>query len=458
MMLDRAALEHLDRAALITLVLRRQARSSALGTPVTALAARVEELSGDPPTPPSAPAPPAVVKPARPPTLAKPVHKPRQASCARRREVPTRTVEHALAICPDCGTVRHGGEVVRRRQVLHVTPVPVEVIEHVVRRRVCPCCHRAHTPPLDLKDQVLGHHRVSLDAMALIATLHTVGRRPVRVRQWVLAALHGLRLRVGALVGILRAVADHAKPALDALRAQVRFRPVVCADETGWREDGTTGYVWAFTTPAHCYSHDDHRRAGAVITDVLGAVYEGTLVSDFSAAYKIHPGPHRRCWSHLLRDMHDVRVAHPDNAEVAAWADAVYTLYLAARQLAASDATCPTRRAARDEVERWLTALCAPYWPPGSTAPQATRCQRIDRFLDELFEFVLDPASPADNDLAERRLRPLVIARKISGGTRSAAGSRVRTARASLFATWHAQHREPFQACVDLLRHPAPTI
>lgn len=56
----------------------------------------------------------------------------------------------------------------------------------------------------------------------------------------------------------------------------------------------------------------------------------------------------------------------------------------------------------------------------------------------------------ADNYRAERRLRPLVVARKGSG-IRSAAGSRVRMALASLFATWQAQGRDPLLACRQVL-------
>jgi transposase len=375
---------------------------------------------------------------------------------ARRRGTPTRIVEHVVDACPDCGTPLSGGEVVRRRQVLHIPRVPVEVIEHVVRRRVCPGCDRVCTPPLDLGDQVLGHHRVSLDTMALIACLHTVGRLPLHTLQWVLAALHGLHLSLGGLVGILQAVAARASPALAQLRDQLRASPVVHGDETGWREDGEAGYAWFFGTPTLRYFHYDHSRAGAVVQEVLGEVYEGTLVSDFYAAYNIHHGPHQRCWVHLLRDIHDLRAAHPADAEVAAWADAVHAVYLAAKQLAASELAWDDRVAARADLERWLTALCAPHWLPESTVPQATLCQRIDRFLDELFEFVLDPAIPADNNLAERSLRPLVVARKISGGTRSDAGSQTRMALASLFGTWLAQGRDPLAACHELLL--APTL
>jgi transposase len=432
-------------------VLAQQARIAALAQQVAGLTARVEELSGEPPAaPPPRPLPP-FVKPPRPATPAKGPRKKRQLNFARHRDTPTRLVEHVVDACPACGTALSGGEVVRRRQVLHVPRVPVEVIEHVVRRRVCPGCDRVCTPPLDLGEQVVGHHRVSLDTMALIAALHTVGRLPLRTLQWALATLHGLHLSVGGLAGILQAVAARASPALDQLRAQIRASPVVHGDETGWREDGEAGYAWFFGTPTLRYFHYDHSRAGAVVQEVLGEVYEGTLVSDFYAAYNIHHGPHQRCWVHLLRDIHDLRGAHPGDADLAAWADAVHAVYLAAKQAAAGELAWDGRVAARAALERQLSAVCAPYWLPDSTAPQATLCQRIDRFLDELFEFVLDPAIPADNNLAERSLRPLVVARKISGGTRSPEGSQTRMGLASLFGTWQAQGRDPLDACHHLL-------
>ena len=63
---------------------------------------------------------------------------------------------------------------------------------------------------------------------------------------------------------------------------------------------------------------------------------------------------------------------------------------------------------------------------------------------------------PADNNLAERSLRPLVVSRKISGGTRSPAGSQTRMTLSSLFQTWLAQGRNPLHACLRLLQSPFP--
>lgn len=97
------------------------------------------------------------------------------------------------------------------------------------------------------------------------------------------------------------------------------------------------------------------------------------------------------------------------------------------------------RVGARARFETALFERCRPGLVPETTLAQRTFCQRIDRFLAEFFPFVLYSTVPADNNLAERSLRPLVVARKISGGTRSSTGSRVRLALASLFGTWQAQ-------------------
>ena len=100
------------------------------------------------------------------------------------------------------------------------------------------------------------------------------------------------------------------------------------------------------------------------------------------------------------------------------------------------------------EQQLWL--LCQPY--VRTVAPQHTLCERVERFLSELFVFVAVPGVPAHNNLAERSVRPLVIARKISGGTRSPKGSQTRMGLASLFGTWMAQHQNPFHQCLVALK------
>ena len=86
-----------------------------------------------------------------------------------------------------------------------------------------------------------------------------------------------------------------------------------------------------------------------------------------------------------------------------------------------------------------------------TAVPQNTLCERVERFLPELFVFVAMPGVRAHNNLAERSIRPLVVARKISGGTRSPKGAKTRMGLASLFGTWMAQHLNPFHQCLATL-------
>ena len=76
------------------------------------------------------------------------------------------------------------------------------------------------------------------------------------------------------------------------------------------------------------------------------------------------------------------------------------------------------------------------------------------RYLESLFVFVTEPGAPTTNNPAEHSLRPLVVSRKVSGGTRSARGTTVKMTLASLFGTWRVQGRNPFDACYNLLASP----
>ena len=89
--------------------------------------------------------------------------------------------------------------------------------------------------------------------------------------------------------------------------------------------------------------------------------------------------------------------------------------------------------------------------PKDKAAPQHVLAKRICQYLPELFTFVEYPSVASSNNAAERAIRPAVIARKISGGTRSAKGSQTKTRLMSVFATWSLQGKEPIAACAQMI-------
>ena len=426
--------------------------------------------------------PPLFVKPSRPKLVGpKPLRKKRDQkhNHARRREAPTRTVEHALERCPECSYRLRGQSLDYRRQVIELPePTPVEVIEHRVIRRRCPKCQKWRSPKLDLasEGQVLGRGRIGTKLVSLIATLRHALRLPFEQIQAYLATLHGFKLSLGELVYLLNQVREATKTTVAGLKAEMQASEIVHADETGWQEDGVNGYLWSFSTPGGAdgrgavryYEHDQHR-SQAVAKRMLGARsgagFKGVLVSDFYAGYNEYSGKHQRCWVHLLRALHELKEKHPADQTVEEWAVRVGALHDKAKAWLARSrdpSRGPNSGPRKEDREQEYASLVERVHQLGllyarnQRHPACALAKRLLRHEDELFQFVLVEGLAADNNLAERSIRPMVVGRKISGGTRSRDGTAVRMALASLFETWQARGLNPFTECTRLLQKPAP--
>jgi transposase len=369
---------------------------------------------------------------------------------ARVRMTPTATVQHVAERCPDCGTRLVGGWVVHHREVIELPDAPVTVTDHQILARRCPRCQRDVRPTAPLAGVVAGKQRFGVRLVSLLATLREAYRVPVQQIQRLLDCLYDLRLSTGSITAASDRVAAAGQAELTAIRDRIRGSPFVHADETGWRQNGENGYVWSFSTPTDRYFVRRGRHK-EVVDEVLGAAFSGVLCCDFYAAYHHYTGLKQRCWVHLLRDIHDLTVAHPDDRSLRRWAKRVRAVYDAARRSRSPD---PRRRAAAQlRFQTRLLAVCAPF-ADNPTAVQAALCRRIQRHSDELFVFVAHPDVPSDNNAAERSVRHLVTSRKIAGGTRSNRGSDTKMATASLFGTWHLRGLNPLDQCRQLLISP----
>lgn len=407
--------------------------------------------------------PPSFVKPNKPPRPDPPPPRKKRAAehnHSRQREPPTQIVVHALDRCPDCNYHLRGHSIDYTRQVIELPePPPVEIIEHQIIKRFCPVCRRWRHPQLDLRGKVLGRGRIGVRLASLIGFLRTPLRLPLLTIRRYLRSVHQLTLSVGGLQEILHDLRQATQPTLDALKHQARRSRILHGDETSWRENGQTGYIWSFSTPgedAVRYYEYDVSRAQVVVKRFLNGQFSGHLVSDFYCGYNDYAGKHQRCWAHLLRDLHHLKEAEAQDADVVGWAQAVQATYDAAQAWLAAHAHAPPaeREAQYVSLTGQTHALGLRYARSKAHACQAL-AKRLLRHEDELFQFVLIDGLSADNNLAERAIRPLVVIRKVSGGSRSVAGTKTRMALASLFQTWQARGQNGFNQCLALLSQAA---
>jgi len=451
-------LEGLTREALESIIIEQSKLVEQLREQVASLQAELERLKSQ--LPGGKAAPPSWVKANRP-EREETNRKNRTQSFVRTRQKPTEVRVHAVETCADCGRILAGGWLHRVREVIDIPCTPVTVTEHRIMARWCGVCGQRCIPAVDLSQEVLGQHRVGVRLMSLIAWLHVVGRVPLRRIQALLGCVYGVHLSAGELSGVLHTVAERGKPVYESLGEAVRGSSHVHADETGWRQDGVNGYVWSFVTPTLRYFLYDRSRAHEVPQSVLGPEYAGVLVSDFYSGYHYHEGLHQRCWVHFLRDLHALKENHPEDATVTAFVDGVVVLYRKAKAFVEErarepDARCwATNKLAQTKAafQQEAMALARPFL--NRDVPQRVLAQRIERFVAELFTFVEYPQVPSENNAAERAIRPCVIARKISGGTRSPKGSRTKMILMSLFGTWQAQGQDLLHACHQMLASTA---
>ena len=424
---------------------------------------------------------------------------------ARRREEPTEVVEHAADQCSGCGRKLSGGWVHASRQVIEIPPVPVQVIEHRFLGRHCGVCRCREIPRPDLSGVALGHSRIGLRLASFISYLDAVCRLPVASTQQVLKGLYGLHLSQGEIVRVQRAVAESGSGVYQALLEEVRRSPVVHADETGARQEGQNGYIWSLSTPKVRFYHRNQSRSAAVIRELLGyepvvgrslqAMKEareayraadravgrpgqskrflGKLVTDFYSAYSWYSGVHQRCLVHLDRDLDELREKHAEEPDVCRWVDRVlgviqrakeYAREQRARQKLESDSSIgenggqaggqPShgrleRRRHRLAYEKEMLDLAQPYCR--SALPQHVLAERIRKHPRQLFVFVEYLDVPSDNNPAERAIRPFVVQRKVSGGTRSERGSTTQAVLLSLFQTWQLRGQDLLPTCQQML-------
>ena len=350
--------------------------------------------------------------------------------------------------CPHC-RVRLTARGLRRRTVVDIEPVKAHTTVFQLERKRCPKCGRSFEGrPAGVLPKCLYGNRL----LAYVATQHYLhGNTLGQIERQT-------QIGCGALAQALRQVARRVESVPDALIEEYRKAPVKHADETGWRTDGQNGYAWLFATRQLSLFRFRKTRSGAVPAEVFGHKrLPGVLVVDRYQGYNKAPCALEYCYAHLKRDVEGVEQDFPDNPEIAAFVQSLASALsqaMSLRTLGLSRAQFLTQAAT---IKRRIIAIVHRQ----ANHPAIRRIQVVFRQNSHrLYHWARDPDIPAENNLAERDLRPLVIARKISFGSQSEAGAHTREILMSVLHTLKKRGLDPAAALQDTLDQLArnPTL
>src|SRR3989304_7275650 len=378
----------------------------------------------------------------------------RSVNFTRKKDIPTKKIFHSFEACPNCNGSLGAPSVAYTRQVVDIPLPQVETVEHVVFKRWCTNCKRRVYPKVNLKDLTIGKQRFGVNLTSIVSTLSEELREPLNKIQSFLKMTYGLNVSEGGIVRMLGTVSLKGASDYEEIKTNLKKSTVVYADETGSRENGVNGYEWSFSNEKYQLVWYHKRRNKSVVREFVGEekdrdFFQGVIVSDFFGSYNEYTGFHQRCWVHLLRDIKSLKEENKKHPPLNVWAKKVKDVYYEAKGYRGPDEPLPLGLQAKERIDKEayfkqkLKNVCEPYLTKES--PMSTLSARCINYLPELFTFVRFEGIESDNNNAERALRHSVVRRKISGGTRSAKGSRTREILASLFGTWRLQRLNPLE-------------
>jgi transposase len=368
-----------------------------------------------------------------------------------RRKTPERVdrkVEHRADRCPDCGGKLHRCAETRTRYTEDIPDIQPEVTEHTIHRDWCPRCQKQVEPAVGdaLPRATLGNRVLVLSAWLHYALGNTLSQI-VEVFNFHLQ----MKITTGGLVQMWYRLQAILYPWYEQIQREALRSAVLHGDESGWRVDGKTHWLWCFTAKNLTFYMIDRSRGSPALMKFFVEEFAGTLVTDFWGAYNaVVCALRQTCLAHLFRELeHTEKYKSPDK-HWPAFAKKLRRLLgdairLWRRRDELPEATYASRRA---RIASRLQELIDTPWKD----TQAKRLiKRLRRHQNDLFTFLDQPGVPFDNNAAERAIRPAVIIRKNSYGNRSQQGADCQAVLMSIFRTLKQRGHDPIRTIVNAL-------
>lgn len=359
-----------------------------------------------------------------------------------------RRLTHRLEHCPDCGGSLKCCEQTRRRYTEDIpediTPV---VTEHTIHRDWCPRCRRHVEPtvPDALPQATLGNRILVLSAWLHYGLGNTLS-------QIVEIFNHHLQIKLtgGGLIHMWYRLQAILYAWYEEIQTQALQSAVLHADETGWRVNGKTHWLWCFSNSDLTFYMIDRSRGSPALMKFFQEEFNGTLISDFWGAYNaVLCRKRQMCLVHLLRDLEYVETYKCVDQDWPVFAKKLRRLIRDAIRLWRRENVPAAEFASRRvRLDKRLAELIETLWQH----KEARRLvKRLRRHRNELFTFLDEAGVPFDNNHAERAIRPAVLIRKNSYNNRSQRGADAQAVLMSVYRTLKQRGHHPINTIVKAL-------
>jgi len=356
--------------------------------------------------------------------------------------------EHTLGCCPGCQTPLGKSLDSYRRYIEDLPPVESTVTEHTIHRYWCPRCKKIVS---SMVTDALPNAMIGLRLVVFTAWLHYLIGVSVHNLVKMVSVFSSLKITAGGLTQAWKKLAFLVEPLYDEIGRKVSHSAVLWADETGWRLNGITQWLWCFVTSRLCYYVIVKSRASPVVRAVLGRFFKGILICDFWGAYnKISALAKQRCFYHLFTELVKVdRLTTSGGWKL--FRKKLSRLLKDALRLSERQGHVPLaayQRLKQRLYHRLDHVLSTPYHDQDAKR----LLKRLKRHRHELFTFLEYPGVSPYNNHAEQQMRIPVLTRKVSQQNRSEEGAKTQSILMTLFRSAQLQGHNPVETVLAIAK------
>lgn len=331
------------------------------------------------------------------------------------------TINVELSSCPHCqGQVNNIRPI--EQIIEELPPVRPIVYKLTTYKGECTQCGEVQsTHPLKTSDAT-GAAKVQLGprAKATAIQLNYGYGLSKRSTEHIMRDIYGLSATVSGWQHAFHRVGEKCEKDYEQLMEQARNSAYIHSDETSWYIGAPKSWLWVFTNEAQTLYKVSTSRGREVIQEILGNDYQGVLISDCLAVYDGVSEKQQKCYAHHLKEIHNSMKNHPEKGE--GYLKEVEILLKTAMHIKSTKNEVSSQRyqQACKNLEAKADEL---LYPARSDPVEEYIANRLRKQRDHLFTFLYEEEVDATNNLAERQLRPAVIARKISCGNKTRKGA-----------------------------------
>lgn len=327
-----------------------------------------------------------------------------------------------LTRCAKCKNSLNRTKSARQKTLLDIV-INTQVVKLILdsERQWCSVCNKE----VSARDQrSLPFTEYGINTFMMVLLLRYRCCLSLRKTAMALNVGYGLSISKSGVESLLAQAKKYLKHRYDKLTKIVRNGEIMYNDETGWKVRGKSAWMWIMANNKTTVYYAAESRGKGIFEEIYGNSKSFSMHDGYGAYDKTIPKDKTMyCWAHILRFVHEEAYNEKNNSQIVKLKDELVDIYHLKNTLQKRKLKTVLRMRIESVLKRKLTQ------PPAIKVQNRIKDQKTGLINALLF------TKDGTNNLAERELRQLVLARNISFGSDTYKGMETTAVLASVVQT-----------------------